>query len=74
MAGEVGLFKFMKPRRRLHTTDIQAAALWGVAGGTAALWIVQVNKTPISLPILDLRLFALLLFELDRPFLVRRNN
>lgn len=54
MAGEVGLFKFMKPRRRLHTTDIQAAALWGVAGGTAALWIVQpfdwIKKTFFETP------------------------
>lgn len=74
MAGEVGLLKFMKPMRRLHTTDIQAAVLWGVAGGTTALWIVQVNKSLIFLPILDLLLFALLLFELDGPFLVRRNN
>lgn len=70
MAGEVGLLKFMKPMRRLQTTDIQSAVLWGVAGGTTALWIVQVNKSLI----LDLRLFALLPFELERPFLVRRNN
>jgi hypothetical protein len=36
-----GLFKFIKPSTRVYATDIQAAAMWGVAAGTTALWIVQ---------------------------------
>lgn len=42
MAGEAGLFKFLNPRRRPQSTDIQAAAMWGVAATSTALWIVQV--------------------------------
>ncbi|KAF3433259.1 hypothetical protein FNV43_RR24361 [Rhamnella rubrinervis] len=41
MAGEAGLFKFLNPRRRPQSTDIQAAGMWGVAATTTALWIVQ---------------------------------
>ncbi|KAM7499459.1 hypothetical protein LguiA_023873 [Lonicera macranthoides] len=36
-----GLFKFLKPSMRLQSTDVQAAAMWGVAATTTALWIVQ---------------------------------
>lgn len=36
-----GLFKFIRPGSRLQSTDVQAAALWGVAAGTAALYLVQ---------------------------------
>ncbi|KAK9283826.1 hypothetical protein L1049_012080 [Liquidambar formosana] len=36
-----GLFKFLNPRRRPQSTDIQAAVMWGVAATTGALWIVQ---------------------------------
>lgn len=37
-----GLFKFLRPKLRPQSTDIQAAATWGVAATTTALWIVQV--------------------------------
>lgn len=37
-----GLSKFIRPGGRLQSTDVQAAALWGVAAGTAALYLVQV--------------------------------
>ncbi|KAL3834740.1 hypothetical protein ACJIZ3_009476 [Penstemon smallii] len=36
-----GIFKLISPKMRIQSTDIQAAALWGVAGGTAALFLVQ---------------------------------
>ncbi|KAL5733045.1 hypothetical protein ACOSP7_032382 [Xanthoceras sorbifolium] len=35
------MFKLLKPSLRPQPVDIQAAALWGVAAGTTALWIVQ---------------------------------
>ncbi|PQQ03149.1 hypothetical protein Pyn_30021 [Prunus yedoensis var. nudiflora] len=41
MAGELSAFRFMKPRHRPHTTDLQAAAGWGIAAVTGALWLVQ---------------------------------
>ena len=37
-----GVFKFLSPRAPPQPIDIQAAALWGVAAVTTALWIVQV--------------------------------
>ena len=43
MAGEGVMFKFLKPRLRLQPADIQAAALWGVAATTTALWVIQVS-------------------------------
>ncbi|GMH05006.1 hypothetical protein Nepgr_006846 [Nepenthes gracilis] len=36
-----GMFKFLNPSRRPQPADIQAAALWGVAAGTTALWLIQ---------------------------------
>ncbi|KAK4756694.1 hypothetical protein SAY87_006821 [Trapa incisa] len=39
--GGSGLFKFLKPRLRPQAADIQAAALWGVTAGSAALFLVQ---------------------------------
>lgn len=42
MAGESSLFKFLSPGRRFQSTDIQAAAGWGVAAATTALWVIQV--------------------------------
>uniref|UniRef100_A0A3Q7FPE4 Uncharacterized protein n=1 Tax=Solanum lycopersicum TaxID=4081 RepID=A0A3Q7FPE4_SOLLC len=36
-----GLFKFLSPKRRPQSTDIQAAAGWGVAAVTGALWVIQ---------------------------------
>ncbi|PSS32479.1 Ubiquinol-cytochrome c reductase [Actinidia chinensis var. chinensis] len=36
-----GLSKFLRPGLRPQATDIQAAAMWGVAAATTALWIVQ---------------------------------
>ncbi|KAE8039429.1 hypothetical protein FH972_011840 [Carpinus fangiana] len=33
--------KFLRPRLRLQPADIQSAALWGVAAGTTALWLIQ---------------------------------
>ncbi|PRQ21087.1 hypothetical protein RchiOBHm_Chr7g0235311 [Rosa chinensis] len=54
MAGDVGMFKFLKPKSRPHPVDIQAAALWGVAAGTTALWVVQpfnwIKKTFFETP------------------------
>lgn len=46
MAGESTLFKFLSPGRRFQSTDIQAAAGWGVAAATTALWVVQVFSFP----------------------------
>ncbi|KAI5670365.1 hypothetical protein M9H77_10729 [Catharanthus roseus] len=40
-AASSGVLKFLKPRTRPQSTDIQAAAAWGVAAGTTALWLVQ---------------------------------
>ncbi|CAL5343769.1 hypothetical protein ACSBR2_026311 [Camellia fascicularis] len=39
MAG--ALFKFLRPSARPQSTDIQAAAMWGVCAATTAIWIVQ---------------------------------
>ncbi|KAK9167904.1 hypothetical protein Syun_000044 [Stephania yunnanensis] len=36
-----GLFKFLNPRRRPQSIDLQAAATWGVAAATGAIWLVQ---------------------------------
>ncbi|KAG2669809.1 hypothetical protein I3843_14G051200 [Carya illinoinensis] len=36
-----GILKFLNPKLRLQPSDIQSAALWGVAGATSALWLVQ---------------------------------
>ncbi|OAY38286.1 hypothetical protein MANES_10G002800v8 [Manihot esculenta] len=41
MSGETALFKFLKPRRRPQSTDVQAAAFWGIAAASAALYIIQ---------------------------------
>ncbi|XAR71856.1 hypothetical protein NMG60_11018294 [Bertholletia excelsa] len=35
------LFKFFSPRFRPQSTDMQAAAAWGVAAGSAALYVIQ---------------------------------
>ncbi|XVF81927.1 hypothetical protein PTKIN_Ptkin16aG0001800 [Pterospermum kingtungense] len=43
MAGEGAMFKFLRPRLRPQPADIQAAALWGVAATTTALWLIQVS-------------------------------
>ncbi|KHG22468.1 Ubiquinol-cytochrome c reductase complex 6.7 kDa [Gossypium arboreum] len=43
MAGEGSMFKFLKPRLRPHPIDIQAAAAWGVAATTTALWLIQLR-------------------------------
>ncbi|KAK4363542.1 hypothetical protein RND71_018783 [Anisodus tanguticus] len=36
-----GLFKFLRPKIRPQSTDMQAAAMWGVAAFTGALWVIQ---------------------------------
>ncbi|KAL5198844.1 hypothetical protein ABZP36_002356 [Zizania latifolia] len=36
-----GLFRFLSSRFRVQTTDIAAAATWGVAAGSAAIYLVQ---------------------------------
>ncbi|KAF9661439.1 hypothetical protein SADUNF_Sadunf19G0068800 [Salix dunnii] len=46
MAGKTAMFKFLSPRLRLQSTDIQTAACWGVAAGTTALWVVQLSAFP----------------------------
>lgn len=46
MGGEAaagGVFKFLSPRLRPQSTDIQAAVFWGVAATTTAIWLVQVS-------------------------------
>jgi hypothetical protein len=40
-ASSSGLFRFISPRRRPQSTDIAAAATWGVFAGTAAIYLVQ---------------------------------
>ncbi|KAL7214606.1 hypothetical protein ACSBR1_026906 [Camellia fascicularis] len=50
MAG--ALFKFLRPSARPQSTDIQAAAMWGVCAATTAIWIVQVPPPPLSIYIL----------------------
>ncbi|KAJ7959520.1 Ubiquinol-cytochrome c reductase complex 6.7 kDa [Quillaja saponaria] len=49
MAGEAGVFKFLRPRLRLQSTDVKAAAMWGVAATTGALWFVQITVLAPSL-------------------------
>ncbi|CAD5167955.1 unnamed protein product [Musa acuminata subsp. malaccensis] len=41
MATGSGLFTFLRPRLRPQSTDIAAAATWGVAAATGALWLIQ---------------------------------
>ena len=53
-----GVFKFLSPRAPPQPIDIQAAALWGVAAVTTALWIVQV---PLFF-LVKINIFYLLLF------------
>ncbi|CAM8970362.1 unnamed protein product [Rhodiola kirilowii] len=47
-----GLLK--KPALRLQATDVQTAAMWGVAAGATAIWIVQpfdwIKKTFLEKP------------------------
>uniref|UniRef100_A0A7N0SXB5 Ubiquinol-cytochrome c reductase complex 6.7 kDa protein n=1 Tax=Kalanchoe fedtschenkoi TaxID=63787 RepID=A0A7N0SXB5_KALFE len=47
-----GLVK--KPVFRIQATDVQNAAMWGVAAGAAAIWIVQpfdwIKKTFLEKP------------------------
>ncbi|CAN6219952.1 unnamed protein product, partial [Urochloa humidicola] len=40
-ASTSGLFRFLSPRSRPQSTDIAAAATWGVFAGTAGLYLVQ---------------------------------
>eukprot|EP00267_Zea_mays_P050671 XP_020403507.1 uncharacterized LOC100383622 isoform X1 [Zea mays] len=40
-ASSSGLFRFVSPRSRPQSTDIVAAASWGVFAGTAGLYLVQ---------------------------------
>jgi hypothetical protein len=42
-ASSSGLFRFLSPRSRPQSTDIVAAATWGVFAGTAAIYLVQVS-------------------------------
>ncbi|KAE8724295.1 Ubiquinol-cytochrome c reductase complex 6.7 kDa protein [Hibiscus syriacus] len=41
MAGEKSLLKFLKTGLRPQPADVQAAAMWGVAATTGALWLIQ---------------------------------
>ncbi|CAD6216673.1 unnamed protein product [Miscanthus lutarioriparius] len=43
-ASSSGLFRFVSPRSRPQSTDIVAAASWGVFAGTAALYLVQIGS------------------------------
>ncbi|PWZ39176.1 hypothetical protein Zm00014a_043092 [Zea mays] len=43
-ASSSGLFRFVSPRSRPQSTDIVAAASWGVFAGTAGLYLVQTKK------------------------------
>ncbi|TVT96764.1 hypothetical protein EJB05_10527 [Eragrostis curvula] len=40
-ASSSGLFRFLSPRSRPQSTDIVAAATWGVFAGSAAIYLVQ---------------------------------
>lgn len=40
-AATSGVLKFLAPRKRPQSTDIQAAAAWGLAAGTTAVWMIQ---------------------------------
>lgn len=42
MAGEASMLKFLKPRSRLQPVDVQAAAFWGVAALSGAVYLIQV--------------------------------
>ncbi|CAN6467656.1 unnamed protein product [Victoria cruziana] len=41
MAGNAGLFKFLRPSLRPQSTDVKAAAMWGVAFTSGAVWLIQ---------------------------------
>ncbi|KAL9418767.1 hypothetical protein CISIN_1g035393mg [Citrus sinensis] len=41
MAGEASMLKFLKPKSRLQPVDVQAAAFWGVAAVSGALYLIQ---------------------------------
>lgn len=45
MAGNAGLFKFLRPSLRPQSTDVKAAAMWGVAFTSGAVWLIQVPLT-----------------------------
>ncbi|KAH0761581.1 hypothetical protein KY290_017654 [Solanum tuberosum] len=45
-----GLFKFLRPKLRPQSTDIQAAAGWGVAAVTGALWVIQILNGCVDFP------------------------
>jgi hypothetical protein len=45
-ASSSGLFRFLSPRSRPQSTDITAAATWGVFAGAAGLYLVQVRIDP----------------------------
>ncbi|KAH6773872.1 hypothetical protein C2S52_003210 [Perilla frutescens var. hirtella] len=36
-----GVSKFLRPGGRLQPVNVQAAVLWGVAAGSAAIYLVQ---------------------------------
>ncbi|KAG8065598.1 hypothetical protein GUJ93_ZPchr0004g39177 [Zizania palustris] len=42
-ASGFGLIRFLSPRLHVQTTDITAAATWGVAAGSTAIYLVQVR-------------------------------
>lgn len=48
MATGSGLFTFLRPRLRPQSTDIAAAATWGVAAATGALWLIQVQRGSLN--------------------------
>ncbi|MBA0626981.1 hypothetical protein Godav_004544, partial [Gossypium davidsonii] len=41
MVGERALFKFLKIGQRLQPTNVQVAAMWGIAATIDALWLIQ---------------------------------
>ncbi|KAG8061283.1 hypothetical protein GUJ93_ZPchr0003g17673 [Zizania palustris] len=47
-ASGFGLIRFLSPRLHVQTTDITAAATWGVAAGSTAIYLVQEYRTYIS--------------------------
>ncbi|KAF3783931.1 Ubiquinol-cytochrome c reductase complex 6-protein [Nymphaea thermarum] len=54
MAGNAGLFKFLRPSLRPQSTDITAAAMWGVALTSGAVWLVQLDiPSDIKLALTD---------------------
>ncbi|KAJ1387527.1 hypothetical protein SESBI_39931 [Sesbania bispinosa] len=54
-------------RFRLQPTDVKAAAMWGVAASTGALYLIQIGRLCLMLRIYTLYLVCLFTFG-DVPY------